>query len=118
MQKADLCIALSTRFEDRVTGDPSAYAPLAKVIHNDIDPAELGKVRKPDVPIVGDCRNVIEELVKALRGLGGPDAQPDRSAWMGQIRDWQTRYPLHYVQPDDGSALKPQFVIERLRDLT
>ncbi len=67
MQRADLLIALGARFDDRVTGKVSAFAPEAKVIHVDVDPAELGKVRRPDVPIVGDARLVVEELVKALR---------------------------------------------------
>ena len=118
MQKADLLIALGSRFDDRVTGKVGAFAPDAKIIHADIDPAELGKVRRPDVPIVGDCRLVIEELVKAVRDLGGAAAQPDREAWLAQIRDWQQRYPLHYEQSFDGDELKPQFVLEQLRDST
>src|SRR5206468_10810269 len=69
MQQADLLIALGSRFDDRVTGKVSAFAPDAKIIHVDIDPAELGKVRRPDVPIVGDCRLVIEEIVKAVKAL-------------------------------------------------
>src|SRR2546423_10647366 len=85
MQKADLLIALGSRFDDRVTGKVSAFAPDAKIIHADIDPAELGKVRRPDVPIVGDCRLVIEEIVKAGKALGGAEGQPDRSAWKQQI---------------------------------
>ena len=116
MQKADLLLALGSRFDDRVTGKVSTFAPDAKVVHVDIDPAELGKVRRPDVPIVGDCRQVIEELVKAVRELGGAEAQPDRTAWVTQIREWQQRYPLHYDQPESGDVLKPQFVLERLRD--
>jgi acetolactate synthase-1/2/3 large subunit len=118
MQKADLLIALGSRFDDRVTGRVGAFAPDAKVIHADIDPAELGKVRRPDVPIVGDCRLVIEELVKAVRDLGGASAQPDRAAWLAEIRDWQKRYPLHYEQSFDGDELKPQYVLEQLRDST
>jgi acetolactate synthase-1/2/3 large subunit len=118
MQKADLLIALGSRFDDRVTGKVGAFAPDAKVIHADIDPAELGKVRRPDVPIVGDCRLVIEELVKAVRDLGGASAQPDRTAWLAEIRDWQQRYPLHYEQSFDGDELKPQYVLEQLRDST
>jgi acetolactate synthase I/II/III large subunit len=118
MQKADLLIALGSRFDDRVTGKVGAFAPDAKVIHADIDPAELGKVRRPDVPIVGDCRLVIEELVKAVRDLGGAAAQPDRAAWLAEIRDWQQRYPLHYEQSFDGDELKPQYVLEQLRDST
>src|SRR5438874_10041739 len=118
MQKCDLLIALGSRFDDRVTGQVSAFAPDAKVIHVDIDPAELNKVRRPDVPIVGDCRLVIEEINKAVRDLGGTEAQPDRSAWIEQIRDWQKRYPLHYEQSFDGDELKPQYVLEQLRDST
>ncbi|MBV8235945.1 MAG: acetolactate synthase large subunit, partial [Acidimicrobiia bacterium] len=116
MQKCDLLVALGSRFDDRVTGKVSAFAPDAKVIHVDVDPAELGKVRRPDVPIVGDCRLVIEEINKAVRDLGGSDAQADRSAWMEQIRAWQQQYPLHYEQPETGNVLKPQYVLERLRD--
>jgi len=118
MQKCDLLIALGSRFDDRVTGKKDTFAPGAKVIHVDIDPAELGKVRRPDVPIVGDCRLVIEELVKAVEAAGGAAAQPDRSAWMAQIRAWQAQYPLTYEQSYDEGALKPQFVIEQLRDNT
>jgi acetolactate synthase-1/2/3 large subunit len=119
MQQADLLIALGSRFDDRVTGKVSAFAPDAKIIHVDIDPAELGKVRRPDVPIVGDCRQVIEEMVKAVVALGGSEAQPDRSAWMTQIRQWQEQFPLHYEQTwDGGDKLKPQFVLECLRDST
>jgi acetolactate synthase-1/2/3 large subunit len=119
MQKADLLIALGSRFDDRVTGKVSAFAPDAKIIHVDVDPAELGKVRRADVPIVGDCRLVIEEMVKAVRDLGGSEAQPDRGKWIAQIREWQEKHPLQYEQTfqDDG-PLKPQFVLETLRDNT
>jgi len=117
MQNADLLIALGSRFDDRVTGKVSAFAPDAKIIHVDIDPAELGKVRRPDVPIVGDCRLVIEEIVKAVRELGGLEAQPDRGEWKSRVSGWQEKYPLTYEQTfDDGGPLKPQFVLEHLRD--
>jgi acetolactate synthase-1/2/3 large subunit len=116
MQKADLLIALGSRFDDRVTGKISSFAPDAKIIHADIDPAELGKVRRPDVPIVGDCRLVIEELVAAVGALGGTAAQPDRTAWMAQLRSWQAEYPLTYEPAEEGANLKPQMVIESLRD--
>ena len=119
MQKADLLIALGSRFDDRVTGKVDTFAPDAKIIHNDIDPAELGKVRRPDVPIVGDCRFVIEELVRAVRDLGGAEAQPDRTPWKSQVSGWQEKFPLTYDQSfDDGGPLKPQFVLEHLRDST
>jgi acetolactate synthase-1/2/3 large subunit len=118
MQQSDLLIALGSLFDDRVTGRLDGFAPDAKVIHVDIDPAELGKVRRPDVGIVGDCRIVIEELITAVRDLGGAEAQPDRTAWDTQIRDWQATYPLTYQMSEPGEALKPQFVLETLRDNT
>ena len=119
MQQSDLLIALGSRFDDRVTGKLDGFAPDAKVIHVDIDPAELGKVRRPDVPIVGDCRLVIEELITAVRDLtGGGATFPDRSAWKQTISGWQERFPLTYEQSEPGEALKPQFVLERLRDST
>jgi acetolactate synthase-1/2/3 large subunit len=119
MQHADLLITLGARFDDRVTGKVSAFAPHAKVIHVDIDPAELGKVRRPDVPIVGDVRLVIEELVRVIREQGGRDTQPDRSEWNRQLDEWRSRYPLRYEQGwEETDALKPQFCIESLRDNT
>jgi acetolactate synthase-1/2/3 large subunit len=117
MQQSDLLIALGSRFDDRVTGKVSAFAPGAKIIHVDIDPAELGKVRRPDVPIVGDCRLVIEELVKAVKADQAKRDWPSLDDWHHQLREWQDRYPLHYEQYDDG-PLKPQFVVESLRDHT
>jgi len=115
MQKCDLLIALGSRFDDRVTGKVDAFAPGAKVIHVDIDPAELGKVRRPDVPIVGDCRLVIEELVKAVRANQQKNEWPDLKPWWTQLREWQERHPLHYEQLEDG-PLKPQYCIDMLRD--
>jgi len=112
LQEADLLIALGTRFDDRVTGRVGDFAPGAKVIHVDIDPAELGKIRIPDVPIVGDCRQVITEIVEALLGAEAPDRQP----WRSRISGWQERFPLHYDPSAEGDALKPQYVIEVLRD--
>ncbi|HEX6395543.1 MAG TPA: acetolactate synthase large subunit [Acidimicrobiales bacterium] len=113
MQKSDLLIALGTRFDDRVTGKVATFAPEAKIIHVDIDPAELGKIRRPDVPIVGDCRQVIGEIVKALES----HTQADRNEWRSRISGWQELYPLHYDPHVDGDALKPQQVMEVLRDL-
>ena len=114
MQQSDLLIALGSRFDDRVTGKVGAFAPGAKIIHVDVDPAELGKVRRPDVPIVGDCKAVIDELIKAVRELG---PQPDRAEWDTQLKQWQAQFPLHYEQGwGEGDALKPQFCIEQLRD--
>ena len=118
MQQADLLIALGSRFDDRVTGKVPAFAPEAKIIHVDIDPAELGKVRRPDVPIVGDCRLVIEELVAVIKERLAEGATPDRSAWKQTISGWQENYPLTYEPSEPGDALKPQFVLEQLRDNT
>jgi acetolactate synthase-1/2/3 large subunit len=118
MQRADLLIALGSRFDDRVTGKVGNFAPEARIIHADIDPAELGKVRRPDVPIVGDCRFIIEELVRVLQSLGGAEAQPDRSAWKSTISGWQEKFPLTYEQSEPGDALKPQYVLEQLREAT
>jgi len=116
MQQSDLLIALGSRFDDRVTGKLDGFALDAKIIHVDIDPAELGKVRRPDVPIVGDCRLVIEELIVAVRDLMNAGAVfPDRTAWRSTISGWQEKYPLTYQQSEPGEALKPQFVLERLR---
>ena len=119
MQEADLLVALGSRFDDRVTGKLDGFAPHAKIIHVDIDPAELGKVRRPDVPIVGDCRLVIEDLIKALVALGGADAQPDRTAWKQQLSGWQEKFPLTYenLEPGEGHV-KPKYVLERLRSLS
>lgn len=115
MQRSDLLVALGARFDDRVTGKISEFAQGAKVIHADIDPAELGKVRQPDVAIQGDCRMVIEALVARLREMGV--ASPDRNGWMAEISKWQQEHPLVYESCADG-PIKPQFVLEKLRDNT
>jgi acetolactate synthase I/II/III large subunit len=114
MQRSDLLITLGARFDDRVTGKPGAFAPDAKIIHVDIDPAELGKVRRPDVPIVGDCRLIIEELVKAVKAEQTKRGKPDLSEWDAQLNDWRERFPISYQQ-EEGGALKPQYCIEMLR---
>jgi acetolactate synthase-1/2/3 large subunit len=113
LQKADLLIALGARFDDRVTGELSSFAPNAAVVHADIDPAEIGKNRKADVPIVGDAKATIAELVTALRAEHEAGRTPDLAAWWEQLEDWRARYPLGYDWPEDG-ALSPQYVIERL----
>ena len=118
MQKADLLIALGARFDDRVTGKVDAFAPDAKIVHVDIDTAELGKVREPEVGIAADCREAIEALTASVRARGGADALRDRSGWDAQIADWKARYPLTYDESAPGGAIKPQYVIEELRDAT
>jgi len=117
MQRADLLVALGSRFDDRVTGKISAFAPDARVIHVDIDPAELGKVRRPDVAIAGDCRLVIEEMLEAWDSLAPQRERPDLGPWMARIGAWQEEFPLAYRQ-EEGGALKPQYVVETLRDMT
>jgi len=118
MQECDLLIALGSRFDDRVTGKVPDFAPHAKVIHVDIDAAEIGKVRIPEVGIAGDCRLVIEELITAVRDLGAPGNLPDRQPWNSTISGWQETYPLAYQMSEPGELLKPQHVLETLRDNT
>jgi acetolactate synthase I/II/III large subunit len=113
MQRADLLVALGARFDDRVTGKLSAFAPDAKIVHVDIDPAEIGKNRVADVPIVGDCRDVIAKMVTELGKRQGDAGAPDRSAWLDTLKEWQARYPLRYAQ--NGDSVKPQYCVERLR---
>ena len=116
MQRSDLLISLGARFDDRVTGKLDGFAPDAKIIHVDIDPAELGKVRQVDIGIQGDCRLVIEDLIAAMREIGGAESQADRREWRSTISGWQEKFPLVYEQSEFGERLKPQYVIEELRD--
>ena len=116
MQEADLLVALGARFDDRVTGRVDGFAPGAQIVHVDIAAAELGKVRRPDVAIQGDCRVAIEALVAALAAGGVGNA--DRTAWRSRISGWQERFPLTYEPSAPGDRLKPQYVIEQLRDAT
>ncbi|MBD8868964.1 acetolactate synthase large subunit [Nocardioides donggukensis] len=113
LQKSDLIISLGARFDDRVTGNLDSFAPNAQVIHADIDPAEIGKNRHADVPIVGDCREVISDLVTALQAEADQGRQGDYEAWVGFLAGIKKSYPLAYDAPTDGS-LAPQHVIERL----
>jgi len=112
LQKADLLIAIGTRFDDRVTGMLSSFAPLAKVIHADIDPAEIGKNRTADLPIVGDAKAVLVELNTLMEGV----ALPDWSEWRAYLDRLKQRYPLGWTEPDDG-MLAPQAVIKRIGEL-
>src|SRR5579863_1375327 len=113
LQKADLLIALGTRFDDRVTGKLDTFAPGALIVHADIDPAEISKNRRADVPIVGDCREVIADLIAVIRADREQGQQPDLAGWQAQVDSWRTTYPLGYDSPADGS-LAPQYVIERI----
>ncbi len=113
LQKSDLLICLGARFDDRVTGKLASFAPGAAVIHADIDPAEIGKNRAADVPIVGDCRETIAELVVAVKELYDAGTRADLTGWWQQVDGWRETYPLGYEEPTDGS-LAPQHVITRL----
>jgi len=118
LQKSDLLITLGARFDDRVTGQLDSFAPNAKVIHADIDPAEIGKNRHADVPIVGDCREVIAELIETLKADPVAKGVPllELSQWWSYLDGIRTSYPLGWNQPTDGS-LSPEFVIETLGKL-
>ncbi len=116
IQKADLLIAMGARFDDRVTGKVSAFAPDARVIHVDIDPAEHGKVRRPEVSVVGDCRMAMEAMLSKLEAAGGSDAFADHTPWRQQLSGWQEKYPLTYEKSAPGEYVKPQQVLEALRD--
>jgi acetolactate synthase I/II/III large subunit len=113
LQKADLLIALGTRFDDRVTGKLDTFAPGALIVHADIDPAEISKNRRADVPIVGDCREVIADLVAAVRAEQEQGRRPDLTGWQTQLKSWKDTYPLGFAEPDDGT-LAPQHVIRRI----
>jgi acetolactate synthase I/II/III large subunit len=113
LQRSDLLIALGARFDDRVTGKLDTFAPMARVIHADIDPAEISKNRAADVPIVGDCRETIADLVAALQVEHDAGRRGDYAGWVKQTDAWRSRFPVGYDAPEDGS-LAPQFVIERL----
>jgi acetolactate synthase-1/2/3 large subunit len=117
LQKSDLLITLGARFDDRVTGKLSTFAPDAAVIHADIDPAEIGKNRDADVPIVGDLAEIIPDLVTAIEAEYTAGRRGDYEAWWSVVGRWRETYPLGYDIPDDGS-LSPQYVIERLGQIS
>ena len=116
LQKADLLITLGARFDDRVTGKLSTFAQNAKVLHVDIDPAEIGKNRHADVAVVGDVRETISALIPALKAALAKN-QPDLSTWLRQMNSLKATYPLGYDQPEDGS-LSPQHVIQRIGQIS
>ena len=117
IQKSDVLVSVGARFDDRVTGDPDAFAPGAKIIHIDVDPAEIGKVRSAEVPIVGDARSILTDLLTALRARRDLADSPPRAGWLDQIRAWQADHPLSYEQQADG-PIKVQHFIERLHSIT
>ena len=113
LQKADLLITLGARFDDRVTGQLSTFAPNAKVIHADVDPAEISKNRTADVPIVGDCKDVITDLLVAVAADIEAGRPGDYEAWRQETAAWKSTYPVGYSAPEDDTV-SPQHVIERL----
>ena len=114
LHRSDLLITVGARFDDRVTGKLDQFAPGAKVIHMDIDPAEISKNRTADIPIVGELREVLPQLTKAIAKLRESDSIMNHRAWLEQVEEWKFKYPYRYRR---AGALKPEYVIERLRDL-
>ena len=112
LQKADLLITLGARFDDRVTGKLSTFAPNAKIIHADIDPAEIGKNRHADVAIIGDLKNILRALNPATKAALAK-SHPDLTPWLTETYGWRSKFPLGYDKPSDGSV-SPQYVIERI----
>nr|WP_229813263.1 acetolactate synthase large subunit [Lentzea flava] len=117
MQKSDLLIALGARFDDRVTGQLGSFAPDAQIIHADIDPAEISKNRRADVPIVGDCKEIITELIDAVRTERETAKKVDLTPWWDTLNSLRETFPLGYDWPEDGT-LSPQYVIERIGALS
>ncbi len=115
LQEADLLVSLGARFDDRVTGKASEFAPHAKVVHVDIDPAEISKIRVADVPIVGDAKEVISDLIKAYAEISREKL--DIAEWWSYLTELQEKFPLGYTEPTDG-LMAPQYVIKRIGELT
>jgi acetolactate synthase-1/2/3 large subunit len=116
LQDADLLITLGARFDDRVTGKAALFAPNAKVIHIDVDPAEIGKIRHADVPIVGDAKDVITDLIETYKETAGKK-QPEMTEWWAKLNKLREEYPLGYSEPSDG-LLSPQYVISRIGEIS
>ncbi|MCX6494529.1 MAG: acetolactate synthase large subunit [Actinobacteria bacterium] len=116
LQDADLLITLGARFDDRVTGKAALFAPNAKVIHVDVDPAEIGKIRHADVPIVGDAKDVITDLIETYKETAGKK-QPEMTEWWAKLNNLRQEYPLGYSEPSDG-LLSPQYVISRIGEIS
>jgi acetolactate synthase-1/2/3 large subunit len=117
LQESDLLITLGARFDDRVTGRVAYFAPEAKVIHADIDPAEIGKIRHADVPIVGDAAEVISDLIAAVSSLKRAREFANLDAWWERLNSLREKYPLGYQKTSDG-LLSPQYAIQRIGELT
>ncbi len=117
MHYSDLVIAVGARFDDRVTGKVTEFCPNAKVIHIDIDPTSIRKNIHVDIPIVGDCKCVVRELINVLRATVNGDQKEMRKPWWDQLNEWKTAHPLSYEQ-DPDQLIKPQYLIDRLYQLT
>ncbi len=113
VQRSDLLVAIGARFDDRVTGKLEAFAPGARVIHIDIDPAEIGKNRVADVPIVGDVKTVLQALIPQIEQLHKEYGKPDLTTWWKLLDKWVEQYPVAYEEPTDGT-LAPQWVVQQL----
>lgn len=111
----DLIIAIGARFDDRVTGKIDEFAPLAKIIHVDIDPTSISKNVRVDIPIVGDCKDVLQKLNKLIKKELPKGWKSKRSAWLSQVRHWGKTHPLTYEQKD---VIKPQYVVQKIYELT
>ncbi|MGY4687511.1 acetolactate synthase [Petrotoga miotherma DSM 10691] len=109
ISEADLIIGIGVRFDDRVTGKLETFAPYAKIIHIDIDPAEVNKNVKVDIPIVGNAKNVLDKLIPLIKAI-------ERKEWLEKIKEWKRRFPLNYEYDDNN--IKPQYLIEKLDELT
>jgi acetolactate synthase I/II/III large subunit len=116
MNKCDLLVAVGARFDDRVTGKLSAFAPGATVVHLDVDSAEIGKLRHADIPVVGPLKQVLADLADELRALQAEGDAPDTEPWLRQLAGWRDEFPLRYGS--NGDRLKPQPVVEALQALT
>ena len=117
LQRCDLLVAIGARFDDRVTGKLDAFAPAARVIHIDIDPAEIGKNRVPDVPIVGDVKQVLTDLIPQIEREQALQGKPDLTPWWDFLNDLKSKYTIHYDEPEDqptDGSLSPQWVVEQL----
>ena len=118
LQESDLIVALGARFDDRVTGKVADFAPHAKVVHVDIDPAEIGKIKHADVPIVGDLKDVLPELLDAFAEVAGKAKTGDLDEWWVRLNQLKANYPLGYTDDPDDGLLAPQTVIERIGQLS
>jgi len=116
VSNADVLFAVGARFDDRVTGKISGFAPKAKIIHVDVDPTSISKSVAVDIPIVGDCKNALQKMVQALEAEPVEELEETRAPWLDQVRQWRETYPLAYQQ--EGDVIKPQFVVEKLYELS